>query len=451
MFIYYLYVMKFSGRDKEVQALQTIRERSRENAQMTVVTGRRRVGKTRLIKESLSKEKFLYFFLSRKDEPLLCDDFKLQIEQTLGVELFGSYSRFSELFAWLCDYATKEHLNLVIDEFQEFFRINPSIFSDVQNLWDSNKDVMKMNLILSGSIQSLMRKIFDSYQEPLFGRATAKMTIRPFGVSFLKELMREQYPEHKPIDLLTFYVVTGGIAKYVEYFVDNKQLAQEDFFNVFFDDVSFFQDEGKALLVDEFGKDYRTYFSILALIAAGKTSRSAITSVIQRDIGGQLKRLEEDYSIIKAHRPLFSKPASRNIKFFIDDNFLNFWFRFVFKYKAAIELANYDVVLQILRRDFPTYAGPFLEKFIRQALAESKKFTNIGNYWERGNKNEIDVIAYNELSKKAVIGEVKMNAKNISIDVLRSKAVAVGRNLGGYDVEYRGYSLLDIVKDELIR
>lgn len=442
--------MKFSGRDKEIQSLQTIRERSKQNAQMTVVTGRRRVGKTRLIKESLSEEKFLYFFLSRKDEPLLCDDFKQQIEQTLGLELFGSYSRFSDLFAWLCDYAKREHLNVVIDEFQEFFRINPSVFSEMQNLWDSSKDVMKMNLILSGSIQSLMRKIFDNYREPLFGRATAKMKIKPFGVGFLKELMRENYPNYEPIDLLTFYVVTGGVAKYVEYFVDNKQLAQEDFFNVFLDDISFFQDEGKALLIEEFGKDYRTYFSILALIAAGKTSRSAITSVIQRDVGGQLKRLEEDYSIIKARRPIFSKPASRNIKFFIDDNFLNFWFRFIFKYKAALELANYDTVLEIMRRDFPTYAGPFLEKFIRKSLAESKEFTAIGNYWERGNQNEIDIVAYNELSKKALICEVKMNKKNISLDVLRSKAIAIGRNLGGYDIDYRGYSLADITNDELI-
>ena len=437
--------MKFYGRNKEVESLIEIRQRSHRHAQMTVLTGRRRVGKTRLIKESLKGELFLYFFLSRKEEPLLCAEFREQIKQTLGIEPIGDFSRFQQVFQWLCQYSRTKHLNLVIDEFQEFFRINSSIYSEIQHLWDSNKEEVKMNLILSGSIQSLMRKIFESYHEPLFGRATAKLFLRPFGVNELRDLMIEHKPDALPIDLLTFYTITGGVPKYVEYFIDQGLLKQAEFFDAFFDDRSFFLDEGKALLLDEFGKDYGTYFSILALISSGKTDRGAITSVIQRDIGGHLKRLEEDYSIIRAHRPMFSKPGSRNLKFFIDDNFLSFWFRFVFKYNASIELENYDMVIKLINRDFSTYAGRFLEKFIRKQLAESMQFSHVGNYWQRGNQNEIDVIAYNELTKQAIIGEVKMKRENISLDVLKLKAQEVSRQLGGYDISYQGYALEDLL------
>ncbi len=134
---------------------------------MTVITGRRRVGKTRLIKESLAGSVYLYFFVSRKEEPLLCAEFKDQVEQVLETEMIGNFNKFRLIFQWLCSEAKRRHINLVIDEFQEFFRINPSIYSDIQNYWDGGKELMHMNLILSGSIQSLMRKIFDSYHEPL--------------------------------------------------------------------------------------------------------------------------------------------------------------------------------------------------------------------------------------------------------------------------------------------
>lgn len=441
----YLHTMEFYGRDKQLAALAKIAERSRSNAQMTVISGRRRVGKTRLIKESFAGQKFLYFFVSRKEESMLCREFHAQIQQTLGIVVPGDFSRFQQLFVWLCEYAKQQHIHVVIDEFQEFFHINPSVYSDMQNSWDSAKEEMRMNLILSGSVQSLMRKIFENYREPLFGRATGKIFVKPFGVKTLRALMREKAPGHSAEDLLTLYTVTGGVPKYVEFYTDRNLLTHQKMIDAFFTEDSFHVEEGKALLLEEFGKDYGTYFSILALMAHGKTDRGAITSIIQRDVGGYLRRLEDDYSIIRAHRPLFSKPQSRNVKYFIDDNFLSFWFRFIYKNKGLIELENFALLREKINRDFPTYRGHYLEKFIRKDLAESMEFSEVGNYWQRGNKNEIDVIAYNELTQKAIIGEVKMNRENISLDVLRLKAQEISRELGGYAISYRGYSLDDVM------
>ncbi|OAV44041.1 ATP-binding protein [Lewinella sp. 4G2] len=438
--------MEFYGREAELEQLQSINSTSRQRARMTIITGRRRVGKTRLIKQSLGGQPFLYFFLSRKEEPLLCRDFQEQTERLLGVKIIGSITRFSQLFEWLCDYAQRAHLNLVIDEFQEFFRLNPAVYSEIQNHWDQYKDTMKMNLILSGSIQSLMQRIFENYQEPLFGRATAKIVLKPFSPGQLRKLLELHYPDFTARDLLTFFAVTGGVPRYVEYFVDSQALTHDGFINAFLDGTSFFRDEGKALLLDEFGKDYGVYFSILSLIASGKTDRGTITSTLQKDIGGQLTRLEAVYGIVKAQRPMFSKPNSRNINFYINDEFLRFWFRFIFKNQPPLEIGNYDYVREVIDRDFSTFAGVALEKFVRAELAATGQYSHVGNYWEKGNQNEIDVIAYNELTKQALIGEVKMQAKKISLDKLRIKAEAVMRKLGRFEVAYRGFSLEDIKK-----
>ena len=412
---------------------------------MTVITGRRRVGKTRLIRRSLRGSTFLYFFLSRKEEPLLCQEFQEQTERLLSVKIIGSITRFSQLFEWLCVFAQTTHLNLVIDEFQEFYRLNPAVYSEIQNHWDQYRGSMKMNLILSGSIQSLMQRIFENYREPLFGRATAKIVLTPFTPGQLRELLRLHHPEFTAFDLLTFFTVTGGVPRYVEHFIDARSLAHDDFISAFLSDHSFFRDEGKALLLDEFGKDYGIYFSILSLIASGKTDRGTITSTLQKDVGGHLNRLEKVYGIIKAQRPMFSKPNSRNINFYINDEFLRFWFRFIFKNQPPLEIGNYGYVRQVIDRDFSTFAGASLEKFVRAELAASGRYSHVGNYWEKGNQNEIDVIAYNELTKQALIGEVKLNDQKISLDKLRGKAEAVKRKLGGYDILFHGFGLESIV------
>ncbi|GAJ18084.1 unnamed protein product, partial [marine sediment metagenome] len=152
----------------------------------------------------------------------------------------------------------------------------------------------------------------------------------------------------------------------------------------------------------------------LSLIASSKTSRTDIESILEKDIGGYLARLEKDYSIIKSVRPLLAKPNARVQKYFIEDNFLNFWFRFVYKYRNAIEIGNYKYVNDIVERDFITYSGHFLEKYFIEKLALTKQYSLIGNYWERRNKNEIDIVAINEKEKKVVIGEVKLNSANIN-------------------------------------
>jgi len=434
--------MKFYNREKELKNLKKIEEASKESAKMTIIVGRRRIGKTTLIKEAYPQK--LYLFVSKKNETLLCEEFVKIIEHQLEVKIFGEIKKFNELFEYLMELSTQRGFTVIIDEFQEFLTINKSLYSDMQNIWDSYKERSQMNLILSGSIYLLMKRIFEDKKEPLFGRANNKIELKAFSVLTLKEILEDYYPSYTNDNLLSFYILTGGVAKYVEIFVDAKAFTLEEQLALIFDDYSLFLEEGKNLLIEEFGKEYTTYFSILSLIASSKTSRREIESILEKNIGGYLDKLENEYRIIKKIKPIFAKEGSRTLKYEIIDNFFNFWFRFIYKYRTAIELENYEYVKNIVKRDYETYSGLFLERYFQEKLRLSYAYSNIGNYWERGNQNEIDIVAVNEEKKSMLIGEVKRNPKKIDLHEVEKKALKLTSKYKDYSVEYRGFSLRDM-------
>lgn len=134
------------------------------------MTGRRRIGKTQLLLKATEGQSTLYFFVARKAESFLCQDFAQEIKNKLDIPILGEVNSFGELFKYLMELSKTRSFNLIIDEFQEFYNIAPSVYSDVQHYWDVNKKQSKMNLLLSDSVNSLMHKIFQNSKEPLFGR-----------------------------------------------------------------------------------------------------------------------------------------------------------------------------------------------------------------------------------------------------------------------------------------
>lgn len=440
--------MRFYNREKELQNLCDVKKASLQSSKMTVIVGRRRIGKTKLIKEA--NEQMAYLFVSKKDETMLCAEFVEILQTALDVKILGEFRSFKTLFEYLMQLSVQTPFTLAIDEFQEFLQINGSIYSDMQNIWDEYKDKSKMNLILCGSIYSLMKKIFEDKKEPLFGRANNKINLKPFSVSTLEKILGDYYPNYKNEDLLSFYIFTGGVAKYVELFVDKGAFTFGTQLEAIFDEFSLFLEEGKNLLIEEFGKEHTTYFSILSLIASSKTSRSEMESVLGRNVGGYLERLENDYTLIKKIKPILAKEGGRVQKYEIADNYLNFWFRFIYKYKSAIEIENYEFVKEIVRRDFTMYSGRFLERYFVEKLKAQNVYSNIGSCWEKGNQNEIDIVAINDMAKTVLIGEVKLNSKKIDIEMLKQKAAKLIRNFGGYSVEYRGFGLGDIGKEKIL-
>lgn len=435
--------MRFYDRVQELETLREIEVASAESAQMTMIVGRRRVGKTTLLRNAFTVTPMLYFFIGRKNEILLCEEFVEEIESKLG-EAFGHFTSFAQLFKVLMQLSFRKNFTLIIDEFQEFKSINPSLFSDMQNIWDANKEESRMNLVICGSIYSMMKQIFENSKEPLYGRATARMHIRPFDINTLKEILADNNPDYKSEDLLTFYLLTGGVAKYIEQLVIRKAFTKDKMLKTVLSPGSYFLEEGKDVLIEEFGRDYSNYFSILALIASSKTARGDIESTLNMPIGGYLDKLENEYNIIRRIRPFMAKEGSRNNKYKIVDNFLQFWFRFIYKYRSAVEIGNLDYVRQIVERDYETYSGYILEKYFRQQLAESKAYSDVQSYWDRKGENEIDIIAVNDFEKRLLIGEVKRNKERINLHILENKATEIARKYADYQIEYKGFSLKDM-------
>lgn len=439
--------MKFYDREQEIAYLQKTRETAKKVARFTVVTGRRRIGKTTLIREAYKDQPFVYFFVARKAEPDLCEVYLEEINEKLGIPTLGTSRRFIEIFRYLMQLSQTQSFTLVIDEFQDFYRVNKAVFSEIQNIWDEYEKTSHINLIVCGSIYSMMQKLFKDKKEPLYGRNTGELRLKPFRPSVLKHILAEAKPDYSNEDLLALFTFTGGVAKYVSQLVDGGALDKEEMIRQIVSANSTFLTEGKNNLIEEFGKDYGVYFSILSCIARGKNTRNEIEDVIGKEVGGYLTNLEKDYELIAKRQPLFEKSSTKNVRYELGDVFYSFWFRFIFKYNYILEIENYSKLQAIILRDYNTFSGLMLERYFHRVAMESGKYTRIGRWWDRRGENEIDMIAEDELSEKAEFFEIKRQKEEISLNVLKQRAEAFLRathEFQGYSFSYIGLSMSEM-------
>ena len=248
--------MRFYNREKELASLEKVRQVSFSvHSQMTVLTGRRRIGKTSLIFKSCENTPTVYLFVSRSNETDLCSGFTAEIRQSLNIYV-PEFTNFAELFRFLMDLGTRMKYNLIIDEFQEFYYINSVVYSLMQDIWDRYRKQSHVNLVVSGSVYTLMNQIFRDSKEPLYGRADMIMKLFPFTISVLKEILADHKPDYTKEDLLALYTFTGGIPKYIEQFMDRGCTDMESMVDLMLQPDSSFLTEGTALLIQEFGKKY---------------------------------------------------------------------------------------------------------------------------------------------------------------------------------------------------
>lgn len=440
--------MKFYNRTNELAELQRIQKLSfDDHSRLTVVTGRRRIGKTSLIMRAVESTPTVYLFVGRKNEATLCSEFIPVISQSLQIYVPEGIRTFRSLFQFMMEQAIDNAFNLVIDEFQEFSNINESVYSDMQNIWDQYRRKSRMNLIVSGSIYSLMQKIFQNSKEPLFGRADNIIKLSAFDLSTLKEIMRDYRPVYNNDDLLALYSFTGGVPKYVELFCDNDSLSVDEMIAFMIRENSPFVDEGKNMLIEEFGKNYATYFSILSSISGGINTQSGIeTALGEKSIGGQIKRLIEDYSIIARQRPILAKEGTQTIRYEITDHFIRFWFNYFDRHRSLIEIKNFVGLQSIVKADYPTYSGRLLEAYFKQQFAESFQYRAIGSWWEpRDSQNEIDIVALKLEKNHATVAEVKRQKKNFKPELMAAKVEHLKRKLlPKYQIEIVCLSLDDM-------
>ncbi len=440
--------MKFYDRKNELETLRRIQGESLKSARFTVMTGRRRVGKTELLKHAFGRTGYLYFFVARRSEAELCENFVREIEEKLNVPIPGAFSRVSDVVSFVMRLSKDRPITLVIDEFQELSRVDPGAYSSLQRDWDMLNGDMKLNLVVSGSVNRLMNKIFRDEHEPLYGRQTDFLKISPFTTDVLKEILRGHDRSADSEALLALYSITGGVAKYVELLMDGGAFDRDSMLEVVFREESTFLEEGRICLSDEFGKDYGTYFTILSAVASGKTARAEIESAIGGgESGGYLRNLSDQYGLLARNHPLFAKPLAKNVRYRLNDNFFLFWFRFIARYSYMLEIGSHNRLKELVKRDWNVFSGQMLERYFRQKFAEQRKWTRIGSWWDRKGECEIDLVAEDEISRKAVFAEVKRDGGRISMNTLREKASAFMRATGqfkDYAITFKSLSLEDM-------
>ena len=398
--------MRFYDREKEQQVLGEMLRRSKSEAKMTMLIGRRRIGKTELSLKCVD-ETVLYFFVGKKAETLLCQDYVREIREKLNPPILGTPNTFSEVFRFVLQLSENHPFTLVIDEFQNFLKINPAIFSDIQRDWDLHKRSSHLNLIISGSVFTLMTKIFEDKEEPLFGSADEKIVLEPFTTDVLKQILNDFNPEYTPEDLLTLYSITGGVPWYVTLLLDKGKTNRDAMLAALTEENSPFINEGKNILIEEFGTDYVTYFSILTCIASGMKTRSAIENELgNNNIGSYLVKLENYYKVITKSLPIFAKENSKKVRYQLNDCFLIFWFRFFYKYQALVENKALKSLGEIIERDYNSVSGLMMERYFMKKFQEEGRFI-IGKWWDRKGENEIDLIVVDPIGKEAWIYELK--------------------------------------------
>ena len=347
-------------------------------------------------------------------------------------------------------YARHHHFSLVMDEFQNLAKVNSGLFARIQDIWDSNKDQTHMHLILCGSSYSMMKKIFEDNREPLFGRATTKIHLQPFAADKLISLVEQAPVKISNDDLLALYSITGGVALYVADFVDNGIFHKEQMFEWTVRPGSLFLSEGYDLLRLEVEAGQSTYISILRALAHGQTQAPRIADLIGvSPLNSYLERLEL-YGFIEKMRPILAKPNSRSVRWQICDPFLRFWFRYIEGNQDLIENGMSSVLVQDIAESYETFSGPMLERFFRQKLIRTGKYTTVGSWWKQkrgaqGDLNEIDLIAIGRDRKSAFVAEVKRQKKSFREGVFLDKVEHLKKSvLAGYDVQTAYLTLEDL-------
>jgi len=419
--------MKFIGRKIELARLKEINDFAQQSGYLTMITGRRRVGKTTLVKHFLEQYKIpgCYFFVSRKQPKALLDEFA-ELLSAKFPEISGlQFADFDGFFKYMFQTLERKNYTFVFDEFQNFLYVDSSVFSVFQKYWDDYKDKIKGHIIVIGSLQTVMHRIFENQKEPLFKRLTGKLILKPFSVSEMNQLFL-RYGRQDIVTNLKLQLLFDGIPFYY-YVMEKEHLFDKDIIEIIHrlvlrnDGILF--NEGKELTIEEFGKNYGRYFSILEAIASGNTQWNDIatqTGILTHSIGKYLDKLLNYYDLIERKSSVFSKNNGKRNRYYLKDNFLAFWFRYVHKNFSLLENYSSDSIIPKVKQDLTNFFGFQFEKFIqdwlqRQCIENPVEFPFdvVGKYWDRG-QNEIDVVAYQEKGDLCLIGECKLNSKRIT-------------------------------------
>ena len=414
---------QFVDRELEMETLQN--EYERDGSALVVLYGRRRVGKTTLISEFIKDKKALFFLASEEAEAQNRNAFKEKVAEFIDSDLLRSadIKNWDVLFKAIMDTPFESKPVIVLDEFQYLGKANPAFPSIFQRIWEEILKDRSVMVILCGSLISMMESQTLAYGSPLYGRRTAQIRLKqiPFGY------YHAFFPNKSRKELIEMYAVTGGVPKYIELFSESKDIysaIQKCVLNR----SGYLYDEPHFLLQQEVS-EVGSYFSIIKAIAAGNSKLSAISSILEIKSTSLTKYLKTliDLDILEREVPITEENPEKSKKglYKIKDNYLRFWFAFVYPNMSFIESGHSRIVMNKIRNSLVKNHIAFVyEDVCKERMwdlnAEGAwpfNFTKIGRYWD--SKDEIDIVALDPEGKNLILGECKYWTEPVGVSVLR--------------------------------
>ena len=414
--------MKFVNRKSELLYLE--KEYQHPGCNFVVIYGRRRVGKTRLIKEFVQGKPHIYFLCDREIEINLLRRMKTSIALFLNDEVLEKMEvkDWDGIFLYLLDRAdASQKIVIIIDEFQYLAKANPAIPSIFQRLWDEKLQHKNIFLILCGSLIHRMYNTTLSYKSPLYGRRTGQMKLNPIGFYDFQNF----FPDLSFAQLVEYYAVAGGVPKYIEIFDPDKSIFENIEVSIL-NKNEYLYHEPRFILNEEV-TEATNYFSILQTIAHGEHKIGNIAARLNISASNLTKYIEIliELDILERQVPVTEKFPNKSKKglYFIKDNFFRFWCSYIFPFQSQLEMENIGYVLEKVQNSFSMFVAPIFESVSAELVAHwnasgllPAHFQRWGRWWDRD--SEIDVIALNEETKEILFCECKWTSQPVDFPVL---------------------------------
>lgn len=424
--------MKFLNRNRELRALSRLYEQ--DAAGLFILFGRRRVGKTRLLTHFLEQQEAPAFYwtatthgptyqLRAFSQAVMAYDPRFSTSPSPDF-VFGDWERAFHHLADVVADAERPHL-IVLDEFTYLLRNDQALASVLQKVWDHRlSQIPQFKLVLTGSLVGMMAREIFSYQAPLYGRATGQIRLRPLPYASLMEL----FADRTGAERVAIYGVTGGVPAYLELFTRSS-----DFVTALTDHClgpGSVMLADPALILHEQLQDPQVYESVLSTVASGFHTWNEIAKmagVSNGSLGYYLKTLQE-LELIEQRNPVLSSPTGRKGRYYVEDHFLRFYYRFLVPHITAIERGYAAAAVEKIYADLRRFIGLHVfEELCRQWVwaAAATGYLDfqpeeVGAYWgrHRGKGVQLDVVAVNPRQKRLLIGEAKWGRGDLSRRVL---------------------------------
>lgn len=415
---------RFIDREAEMEVLQN--EYDRNGSALVVMYGRRRVGKTTLISEFIKGKPALFFLASEESEMQNRLAFKDKAAEFIDSDLLrnASVKNWDVIFKTIMEASFKSKPVIVIDEFQYIGKSNPAFPSVFQRIWEENLKHRQVMVILCGSLISMMESQTLAYNSPLYGRRTAQIRLAQIPFRHYAEF----FPHKNRRELIEMYAITGGIPKYIELFAESKDIYTAIQNNIL-NRSGYLYDEPNFLLQQEVS-EIGSYFSIIKAIAAGNSRLSSIASMLEVKATGLTKYLKTlaDLDIVEREVPVTEENPEKSKKgiYKIKDNYIRFWFAFVYPDRSFIESGNCPIVMRKIRKSLVNrHIAYVYEDVCRERMwdlnAEERwpfHFSKIGRWWDA--HDEIDIAAIDPDGNNLILGECKFWREPVGVNVLRS-------------------------------